>query len=162
MFETSEEQARSGTAKLVGGVIAVVAVVLVVVYFAFLRQEPTSTTGAKPAGASAAKTAASGEKPDPMRDLTILKFNLHRDQTQTMAIWDIQVANRSRTQSYKDVRYATNYYNGQDAVIYHNEGTLSEVVDPSDQHTFNSINDGLYPVGATRYTIELKGAQPVQ
>ena len=162
MFESSQEESGSGAAKTVGGVIVVVVVLLVVVYFAFLRQGPTATTGAKPAGASAANTAASGEKPDPMRDLTIVKFNLHRDQTQTMAIWDIQVANRSRSQAYKDVKYATNYYNASEAVIYHNEGTLSEVVDPADQHTFSNINDGLYPVGATRYTIEIKGAQPAQ
>ena len=160
MFEHTQPEPNSGSGKIVGIVIAVVLVAIVVVYFMFLR-EPASTTGAN-AAASAAKTAGTAEKANPMKDLTILKFNLHRDQTQTQAIWDIEVANRSKTYGYKDIKYATNYYNNQDAVVYHNEGTLSEPVDPADQHTFSSINDGLYPVGTVRYTIEIKGAQPVQ
>ena len=162
MFESAQQEEGSGTAKIVGGVIAIVIVLLVVVYFMYLHGQPASTPASMGAAAAAAKAAASGEKPDPMKDLTILKFNLRRDQTQTMAIWDIQVANRSRVSAYKDLQYATNYYNNQDTVIYHNEGTLSDQVDPADQHTFSQINDGLYPVGTTRYTIEIKGATPAQ
>lgn len=96
-----------------------------------------------------------------MKDLKIAKSTMHRDQTQTMAIWDIQVENRAKGTGYKDIKYATNYYNAQDAVIYHNEGTLADAVDPADQHTYSNINDGLYPVGTVRYTIEIKGATPV-
>lgn len=158
MFETSQQDESSGMGKIVGSVIAVVAVALVLVYFLFLRGQPPATTGT----GAGVKAAATGEKADPMRDLSIVKSNLHRDQTQTQAMWDIVVANRSRSTGYKGIRFATNYYNGQDAVIYHNEGVLPDPVDPGDQHTFSSINDGLYPVGTARYTIELKGAEPAQ
>lgn len=161
MFETSQQEESSGSGKIVGGVIAVVAVLLVVVYFLFLRGQPPAAT-ATGAGVGAKSAAATAEKPDPMRDLSIMKSNLHRDQTQTMAMWDIVVANRSRSTGYKGIRYATDYYNNQDAVIYHNEGTLPDSVDPGDQHTFTSVNDGLYPVGTARYTIQLKGAEPAQ
>jgi len=161
MFETSQPEESSGSGKIVGLVIAVVAVVLVVVYFVFLRGQPPAATDTG-AGTGAATAAPSGEKPDPLRDLSIMKSNLHRDQTQTMAMWDIVVSDRSRSTGYKGIRYATNYYNAQDAVIYHNEGTLPDAVDPGDQHTFTNINDGLYPVGTARYTIEIKGAEPAQ
>ncbi len=163
MFENAQPAPSSGSGKVIGGVIVVVLVLLAVVYFAFLRgaSSPSATAGATTAATT--KAAATGEKPDPMKDLTILHFNLGRDKaTQTMAIWDIQVQNRSRAYGYKNLKYATNYYNAQDALVYHNEGTLSDTVDPGDQHTYTEINDGLYPVGTTRYTIEIKGADPVQ
>lgn len=161
MFENAQQEQGGGSGKIVGGVIAVVLVICLVVYFVFLRGQPPAGT-ATGAGKSTATVAANGEKPDALKDLSIIRSNLRRDQTQTMAMWDIVVANRSRTFGYKDIKYATNYYNGSDAVIYHNEGTLPDVVDPGDQHTFSSVNDGLYPVGTARYTIELKGADAAQ
>jgi hypothetical protein len=163
MFENAQTESSSGSGKIIGGVVVVVAVLLAAVYFLFLRGTGPANGGGA-AGSASAKAAATGEKPDPMKDLTILHFNLGRDQaTQTMAIWDIQVQNRNHGgYGYKNLKYATNYYNGQDALVYHNVGTLSDTVDPGDQHTYSQINDGLYPVGTTRYTIELTGADPVQ
>jgi hypothetical protein len=159
MFETSQQEQSSGSGKVVAGVVAVVVVLLAAVYFLFLRgQEGTAPGGAQPAATQGA--AATGPA-DPMKDLKITKSTLHRDQTQTMAMWDIQVENRAKGVGYKDIKYATNYYNAQDSLIYHNEGTLTESVDPADQHTYSNINDGLYPVGTVRYTIEIKGATPV-
>jgi len=158
MFETAQEESGSGTAKIVGGVIAVVAVLLVVVYFVYLRGESTPT-----AGAGANQVAATGEKPDPMRDLHIVgQPNLHRDPaTGTMAVWDLRVENRSKTIAYKDLQYSTNYLNANGESIRQGSGTLSDQVDAADQHSF-TVNDGLYPVGTNRFTIELKGAQPAQ
>ena len=158
MFETSQQEQGSGSGKTVGVVIAVVVVVLAAVYFLFLRgQEGAAPGGATPA---ATQNAAASGPADPMKDLKITQSTLHRDQTQTMAMWDIKVQNRAPGVGYKDIKYATNYYNAQDAVIYHNEGTLSDPVDPNDEHTYSNVNDGLYPVGTVRYTIELKGATP--
>ena len=160
MFETSQEEPSSGTGKIIGGVIAVVGVLLVVVYFAFFHSATQTTTTSATANQSAVNT----EPADPMKDLAIVGTpNLYRDQaTQTMAMWNIQVANRSKSHAYKDIRYATKYFNAQGAVIYQNEGTLKGQVEPSDQQAFTEINDGLYPVGTNNFTIELKGAQPVQ
>lgn len=160
MFETAQQEPGGGAAKIVGLAIAILAVVLVVVYYAFVRggrsyapqpQTPAATSGAAPVGEA-----------EPMRDLAILKFNLGRDQTQTMAMWDIQLANHSRTFAYKDIQYATNYYDASGNVIYQNSGVLPGQIDPGDQRTITGINDGLYPLATTRYTIELKGAQAVQ
>ena len=163
MFETAQQEPSAGTGKIIGGVIAILLVALVVLYFLYFRQEPAATPAAGTGAATAGATAATGgEAPDPMRDLTISKFNLGRDQTQTMALWDIQLANRSRSHAYKNIQYATNYYNAEGALLYHNEGTLSEQLEPGDQRNISQINDGLYPVGTVRYTIELKGAEAVQ
>ena len=42
MFETSQQEANSGSGKIIGGVVAVVVVALVVYYFVFLRGEPVA------------------------------------------------------------------------------------------------------------------------
>ena len=159
MFETSQQEPSGGTGKIIGGVIVVAVVLLAVVYFVFLHGLPALTPFAQtPAATGAAASAEVGDA-DPMRDLTISKFNLGRDQTQTMSMWDIQVANRSRVFGYKDIQYATNYYDASGNVIYQGSGVLPGQLDPGDQRTITGINDGLYPLNTTRYTIELKGAQ---
>ena len=161
MFETAQQEPSSSAPKVVGAVVVVV-VLMVALYFLFLRQEPAATTEAgKPAAASAGAIAGE-EEPNVLRDLSILKFNLGRDQTGTMALWDIQLANRSRTFAYKNIQYATNYYNAEGALLYQNQSTINEELGPGDQRTISGVNDGLYPVGTTRYTIEIKEAEGVR
>lgn len=165
MFETiqPESSSTSHTGKIVAGVIVVVLLAFGVLYFTHLSQEPAPGAASQSATGAPTPAATGDEKPEPLRDLQILKFNLGRDQqTQTMAMWDIQVANRSRAFAYKDIQYATNYYDASNNVLYQNEGTIPEQLAPMDQRTVTQINDGLYPVGTVRYTIEIKGAQAVQ
>ena len=163
MFETSQQETNSSSNKIVGGSIVVVGVLVVAFYFLFMHgSEPAATPGEGEAGMAASSGPVVDEGPaDPMRDLAIQRFSLDRDRTQTMALWTIQLANRSRQHGYKDIQYATNYYNAEEAVIYQNEGIIAEQLNPGDQRTISEINDGLYPVGAVRYTIELKGAEAV-
>ena len=163
MFETiqPESNASSGTGKIVAGVIVVVLVAFGVLYFTYLRQEPAP--GAASQSAAAPTPAAMGdETAEPLRDLQILKYNLGRDQqTQTMAMWDIQLANRSRAFTYRNIEYATNYYDASDNLLYSNTGTISQPLEPMGQQAFSRINDGLYPVGTVRYTIQITGAEAV-
>ena len=164
MFETSQQEVSSKAPKIIIVTIVVVLVIFGIFYLTHLSQEPASAPAAA-SGTQAATGGATGggEKGDPMRDLQILKFNLGRDrQTRTMAMWDIQLANRSRSTAYKDIQYATNYYDANNNLLYQGGGTLKDQLDPMDQRTVTQINDGLYPVGTSRYTIELKGAQPAQ
>ena len=163
MFETSQQEPGGGAAKIVGAAVAVAAVLMVVMYFLFVRGEPGTAPGtAAPGAMSAACEGVSVADAEPMRDLAIMKFNLGRDQTQTMALWDIQLANRSRCIAYREIQYATNYYDNAGNVIYQNQGALPGEIGPRDQRTITEINDGLYPLATTRYTIELKGAQAYQ
>ena len=161
MFENSQQEQNSGSGKIVGGVIAVGVVVLAAAYFLWFNQPPNSSgTGGKPAAAAQGAASATA---DAMADLKVVKSNLRRDdQTQTMAMWDIQVENKSKSVAYKNLKYATKYYNAEGAVIYQNEATLTGTVEPADQFSFAGVNDGLYPVGTVRYTVELKGAEAAQ
>ena len=160
MFETSQQEQSSQAPKIIIGAIVVVLALFGVLYFTHLSQPatPAATAGA---GAPAATTGA--ESANPMQDLQILKSNLGRDrQTNTMAMWDVQLVNRSRTTGYRAIQYVTNYYDAQGNVLGTRGGTFAEQLDPMDQKTFSQINDGLYPVGTTRYTIEIRGATAAQ
>ena len=159
MFETSQQEQSSQAPKIIIGAIVVVLALFGVLYFTHLSQEPAAPAATAGAGAPA---AAGAESADPMRDLQILKSNLGRDrQTNTMAMWDVQLVNRSRATGYRQIQYATNYYDAQGNVLSTRGGTFAEQLDPMDQKTFTQINDGLYPLGTTRFTIEIKGAQTV-
>ncbi|MBI4464333.1 MAG: hypothetical protein HY647_06470 [Acidobacteria bacterium] len=162
MFETSQQEPSGGHTKVVAGVILVLMVVLGIAYYFYIHSAPPAQQTAQAGVDAAGGPAAAAEDANPVRDLSILRYNLGRDRTQTMAIWDLQLSNRSRTHTYSNIQYATNYYDGQDNLIYHNEGTIQEQFEPGDQRSVSQINDGLYPVGAARYTIEIKGAEVVQ
>ena len=162
MFETSQQEQSSQAPKIIIGAIVVVMALFGVLYFTHLSQAPTAPAATAGAGAPAAAASAGAESADPMRDLQILKSNLGRDrQTNTMAMWDVQLVNRSRTIGYREIQYATNYYDAQSNVLSTRGGTFAEQLDPMDQKTFTQVNDGLYPLGTTRFTIEIKGAQTV-
>ena len=158
MFETAQQEPGSGSTKVVGMAVAIVAVLMVVLYFLFLRGEPTATPEGGAGAATSAATAAA-EEPNPARDLVIVNFKLGRDQTQTMALWDLQLSNRSRANGYRNIQYSTNYYSDNGDLLYHNEGTLEGEMTPGDQRTIAQLNDGLYPVGTSRFTIEITNAE---
>jgi hypothetical protein len=75
-----------------------------------------------------------------------------------MAMWDLVIGNRSREITYRNIQYATNYYDGADNLIYQNSGTIPGEIGPGEQRTVTGINDGLYPLATTRYTVELRSA----
>ena len=159
MFETSQQEQSSQAPKIILGAIAVMLVLFGVLYFGHLSQEEAAAPGAA-AEAPAAAAPAGAEAADPLRDLQILRSGLNRDrQTQTMAMWDVQIANRSRALGYREVQYTTNYYDSGGNVLSTRGGTFPEAFEPGDQKTFTQLNDGLYPVGTTRFSIEIKGAQ---
>ncbi|MBI2818530.1 MAG: hypothetical protein HYX73_00995 [Acidobacteria bacterium] len=159
MFETSQQEPSGHDTKIVAGVIVVLMVVLAVLYFAygFHSEAPATPQASAPA---AAVGPANTPVPDaePLMDLAILRNNLGRDQTQTMAMWDLQVSNRSREITYRNIQYATNYYDASGNVIYQGSGVLPGEIAPGGQETFSGINDGLYPLATVRYTIELRSA----
>ena len=158
MFETSQQSPSGGDTKLIAGVIVVIMAVLGVLYYFYVHTAPAATP--QSAAPAAAAQPAMTPVPDaqPGIDLAIQRNNLGRDQTQTMAIWDLQIANRSRELTYRNLQYATNYYDGAGNVLYQGSGTLPGELGPGEQRTFSGINDGLYPVNTTRYTIEIKSA----
>jgi hypothetical protein len=159
MFETAQQEPSGGNTKLVAGVIVVLMTVLVVLYFVYFHGAEPATTGA-PAAPTAAARPANTPVPDaePNMDLSISRYNLGRDQTQTMAMWDLQISNRSREITYRNINYVTNYYDAAGNLLYTGSGVLPGELGPGDQQTFTGINDGLYPVATVRYTIEIRSA----
>ena len=158
MFETSQQGPSGGNTKIVAGVVVVGVALMAVAYFFFFRH---AETGAPQTGAPAAASGpANTPVPDaqPSMDLGIQRNNLGRDQTQTMAMWDLVVANRSREITYRNIRYATNYYDGSGNVLYQGSGTLPGELGPGEQQNFSGINDGLYPLSTQRYDIAITGA----
>ena len=163
MFETSQQEQSSQAPKIIIGAIVVVMGLFGVLYFGHLNQEPTAAPAAAAQPASSAADAAPAADANPTRDLQILKSNLGRDrQTQTMAMWDVQLVNRSRAITYRNIEYVTNYYDARMTLLSTRGGTFPEPMTPSDQKTFAQVNDGLYPVGTASYTIGIKGAQGSQ
>jgi hypothetical protein len=157
MFETSQQSPSGGDTKLIAGVIGVGVILMAVVYFVFLRgAEQGATPGAPAAVSGPANTPVPDAQPN--MDLAILRNNLGRDQTQTMAMWDIVIANRSREITYRNIRYATNYYDGSGNVVYQGSGTLPGEVGPGEQQSFSGLNDGLYPLATQRYDIAITSA----
>lgn len=160
MFENAQQEPSGGDTKIVVGVIVVIMVALVGVYFAYFSGQPEQA--ATPPATAPAAAAAPANTPVPdadyRMDLSITRNNLGRDQTQTMAMWDLQISNRSREITYRNIKYATNYYDAAGNVIYQGSGTLPGEVPPGGMETFSDINDGLYPLNTVRYTIEITGA----
>ena len=155
MFETSQQEPSGHDTKIILGVVAVGIVVLIVVYFTMFSGQPAATQpAAAPADAASGPANTPAPDADFRNDLSIQKFNLGRDQTQTMAMWDIQISNRSRTVTYRNIQYATNYYDASNNVIYQGSGIIPGDVIPGDLRTVSGINDGLYPLATVRYTIE--------
>ena len=161
MFETSQPEQSSQAPKIIIGAIVVVMALFGVLYFGHLNQEPAAAPApTAEAGTGTPADAAPAADADPMRDLQILRNNLGRDrQTQTMAMWDVQIVNRSRTVAYRNIEYVTNYYDAQMNLLSTRGGTFAEPMAPMDQKSFAQINDGLYPVGTASYTIGIKSAQ---
>jgi hypothetical protein len=158
MFENAQQESSGGNTKVVAGVIVVLMAALAGVYFAYFHGEAPAT--AQSTAPPAATVAANTPAPDaqPMMDLAIQRSNLGRDQTQTMAMWDVQIANRSREITYRNIQYATNYYDAGGSVIYQGSGVFPGELVPGAVETFSEINDGLYPLTTARYTIEITSA----
>jgi hypothetical protein len=158
MFENAQQEPSGGHTKVIGGVIVVLMAAWVVVYFMhFSGEAPATSQSAAPAAAAAAANTPAPDA-DQRMDLSISRNNLGRDQTQTMAMWDLQISNRSREITYRNLKYATNYYDAAGNVIYQGSGTLPGEVAPGGVETFSEINDGLYPLNTVRYTIEISSA----
>ena len=160
MFENAQQEPSGGNTKVVGGVIVVLMAVLVGVYFAYFSGQPEQAASPQMPAAAAATGPANTPVPDaePLMDLAIQRSNLGRDQTQTMAMWDVQITNRSREITYRNIQYETNYYDAGGNVVYQGSGVLPGELPPGGVETFSEVNDGLYPLTTARYTIEITTA----
>ncbi len=164
MFETSQQEESSKTGLIIGGAIFVILALFGVFYVTYLSQEPAATPASTAGtGTAAPATPADLSSANPMIDLQIVRSDLGRDtQTQTMAMWTVQISNRNRAVAYRNIEYVTNYYGAGQNLLSTRGGTFPEPMAPGDQKTFAQINDGLYPVGTASFTIGIKAAEATQ
>ena len=159
MFENAQQEPSGGSTKVIGVVVLLAIVVLVGAYFLFFSGAPPAE---RPAAAAPANAPSAANTPAPdadyRRDLVISRSDLGRDQTQTMAMWTVQISNRSREITYRNIKYITNYYDGAGNQIQQGGGTLPGEMGPGAQRTFSGLNDGLYPLATVRYTFDWAGA----
>ena len=158
MFENAQQEPSGNTTKVIGGVLVVALLVMAGIYFMLPKDE--APAGAPAAAPGAAPSAANTPVPDAdfHRDIVAMRVTLSRDQTQTQAIWTIQVSNRSREITYRNIKYATNYLDNTNNVIQRGSGTLPGELGPGEQRTFTGLNDGLYPLATVSYNVEWLGA----
>ena len=158
MFENAQQEPSGHDTKIVAGVIVVIMAVLGGLYFAFVHNAPVPTTQPKAAAAASSGGGAPAADANFKADLVVDRPNLGRDKTQTMSVWSLQIVNRSRTYGYRNLKYATTYYDGAQNVIHQGSGSIPDEISPADQRTISNINDGLYPLNTQRYTIEISSA----
>src|SRR5687768_2648176 len=124
MFENAQQEPSGSSTKVMVGVLVLAVVVMAGLYFAFFAGE--SPAGSPSAAPAANRSAANTPAPDAdfRRDIVATRVDLSRNQTQTQAIWTIQVSNRSRDITYRNIKYATNYLDNGDNLIQRGSGTL--------------------------------------
>jgi hypothetical protein len=159
MFENAQQEPSGGHTRVVAGVIVVLMAVLGVwYYFNIHTAPPAATQTAAPAAAAPSGGGAPAPDADFKRDLVVQKVDLGRDQTQTMALWAFQIQNRSRTIAYKNLKYKTTYFDAGGNIVRQGAGDVPDTVDAGDLHTVTGLNDGLYPLNTSRFTVEITAA----
>ncbi len=159
MFETSQAEPSSNSKVIVAIVIALFVVGLGGAYYFVFRHADTPAAEAAPSTAPADTPAADLADADPEADLAILSINLRPDTTETQALLDIRISNRSRQFAYSEIEYETSYVDTAGNLISQRTGVLLGALQPGDQQNLTGINDGLFPLGASSYSMEIRAAQ---
>jgi len=140
-------------------VIGVFLVALGGSYFFYFNQPEESAAQAEPAVAPVAAEPADLADANPVTDLAILSIDLRPDPTETQALLDIRISNRSRQFAYSEIEYETSYTDMAGNLTSQREGILPGMLNPGDQQNLTGINDGLFPLGASSYSMEIRGAK---
>lgn len=155
MFELQENRKPESTKWVWVGALAIVALLVVagLVYVA-LQRKIESTAPAAPA-----IQAVNVADAEPLRDLRATRAVLRKDLTGTMAMWLVDVQNRSTAFTYSDIEYETSYFGADGALLVSNQGTLEGSIRPGGGKTITELRDGLYPTGTVEYRFRLTGAK---
>jgi len=152
MFETPEEVKPKASMGLWLG-IALVAIIVAVAGFFFLKSKGAADQQASAASA----TAAAKGNADPVHDLKIQRATMDKDRSGTMAVWLVTVENKSPTYSYSKIEYETTYVGANNTAILVNKGTLPGTLAPGEQKN-SEIKDAFYPAGTAWYKFRITGA----
>ena len=118
----------------------------------------TSSKGPGKAPSAASLAAAPVGNADPVHDLKILSARMEKDRTGAVAMWLVDVSNKSRAYTYSSIEYETTYVGPNNAAIAVNKGTIAISIVPGDEKTIE-VRDVLYPAGTQWYKFRVTGAK---
>jgi hypothetical protein len=153
MFEAPQEAKQSSA----GRMWVVTVVVVAMAGLGTWLYRTSKTVGTAPAAVSEAVTTSAG-KADPVHDLKILNARMEKDPTGTIAMWVVQMDNKSKAYTYSNIEYETTYVNANNAAIAVNKGTINVNLAPGDQQTAQ-VRDILYPTATAWYKFRITGAK---
>lgn len=152
MFEATQEPKQPSAGRMWVLTLVVVAVAGLATWF----YATSKNTGKAPAAVKAA--AAPVGKADPVHDLKILNASMEKDPTGTVAVWVVQMDNKSKAYTYSSIEYETTYVGANNAALAVNKGTINVSLAPGDQQTAR-VRDILYPTGTSWYKFRITGAK---
>ncbi len=152
MFEAQTKEKSGGSGLLIG--ICIVVVLAVVGTLAYLNKGPVKGSEAS---ASAAGSAATGVKGDPVKDLHIVSAKMEKDYTGNLAVWSVDIRNQSQVYTYSNIGYQTNYFGSDNGVLVQNKGNISLSLAPGDEQS-TQFRDVLYPDNTAWYRFTVVGA----
>jgi hypothetical protein len=121
---------------------------------------PVSPSGSSGGGPAAPIAAATPKQPTPrealQRDVKITG-TWSRSGFGNIAMWDIKLVNSSKTTTWKDLQYETDYESESGKRLHQSRGELNIVLKPGQTRYVKEHNDGFIPQGVLKAGIELIG-----
>jgi hypothetical protein len=153
MFEAAQEPKQSNAGRMW---VVTVVVVAMAGLGTWLYTTSKSPSRARATVVSAAATPVG--KADPVHDLKVLNARMEKDPTGTIAMWIVQMDNKSKAYTYSTIEYETTYVGANNAALAVNKGIINVSLAPGDQQTAQ-VRDILYPIGTSWYKFRITGAK---
>jgi hypothetical protein len=149
MFEAAQKQSM-------GRLWVAFAVFVAVAGIGSLLYTMSKKTRTAPVAAVVPAAAPVGQA-DPVHDLKILSARMEKDPTGTIAMWLVDIDNKSKSYTYSSIQYETTYVGPNNAAVAVNKGTIAISLAPGDERN-TEIRDVLYPAGTAWYKFRIIGA----
>lgn len=150
MFESPKEGKELGLHKGWIAAFVVVAIVLLVGFYA-LNKGPAKQSTKAPSAVEAVNA-------DPVKDLKIERATMQKDTLGTTAVWLVTLVNKSDKFTYSNITYQTDYIGSDNSLIFQNKGTIQTSIAPNAENS-SEIRDAVYPSGVVWYKFKVTGAK---
>lgn len=154
MFELQEDKKPESTLWVWVGASAVV---VALAAGALLYMMSQGDAEAPALGSSPTQSAAVVDA-NPLRDLKLIRTSMSKDPTGMVAVWLVQLRNRSTVYAYRDIQYETTYIGADARPLVTNTGTIEGSIEPGGEKYVSELRDALYPSGTVAYRFRLTGA----
>lgn len=129
-------------------------------YCVQMFKTPVAPSGSAGGGGAAPIAPATPHQPTPrealQRDVKITG-TWSKSGFGNIAMWDIKLVNTSKTTTWKDLQYETDYEGESGKRLRRNRGEITIVLKPGQTRWVKEHNDGFIPQGTNKAGIELIG-----